>query len=416
MKSFIIAVGIAFAIFAHSEASAQCCSAGSPSSANCTLTDGGSGLMQVGLSFINSKSDVYYYRNTKLDKKYSENYFSFSALSLNYGISSKLKVNAELGYFFNKEQNLVIFNRKKYTSGISDLSLGFSYKTYSSDDQLFDIYQSAKITLPVGSFNQEYEGVILPIDFQPSSGNKRYNVGIALSKKFENSDFSLLSYNYFETSQAVETDNTSYRYGNIYNFSISAIYNLLSNLTASLQTRCEIKDMALQGDLNKPNSYSYVNASGGVLWFATPQIVYSYNGFNLSAHYSAPIYKNVNGEQLTNKYSFAFNISKSINFNSEQEIKAEKAIDESLLKVAIRVEGNCDMCKDRIEKLANEMKNVASSEWSADTKSLTLYYKDAKPDIDKIEQALADLGHDTEHYKAKNEVYEKLPKCCLYRK
>jgi hypothetical protein len=38
------------------------------------------------------------------------------------------------------------------------------------------------------------------------------------------------------------------------------------------------------------------------------------------------------------------------------------------------------------------------------------------PDLDRLEKSLADAGHDNEKYKATDDVYSKLPKCCLYRK
>ncbi len=37
-----------------------------------------------------------------------------------------------------------------------------------------------------------------------------------------------------------------------------------------------------------------------------------------------------------------------------------------------------------------------------------------KTDLDKIEMAIAKVGHDTSHHKASTEVYDELPGCCKY--
>lgn len=39
-----------------------------------------------------------------------------------------------------------------------------------------------------------------------------------------------------------------------------------------------------------------------------------------------------------------------------------------------------------------------------------------KTNSDAIQKAIAKVGHDTEKFKAPDDVYKKLPECCLYRK
>ncbi len=78
------------------------------------------------------------------------------------------------------------------------------------------------------------------------------------------------------------------------------------------------------------------------------------------------------------------------------------------------VKGNCQMCKDRIEEAAHG-RGVIEVSWDIDTKDLSLRYNPAQTTIDKVEQRIADVGHDTPHRKADDGVYKKLPDCCLYR-
>jgi len=82
----------------------------------------------------------------------------------------------------------------------------------------------------------------------------------------------------------------------------------------------------------------------------------------------------------------------------------------------IKVSGNCEMCKDRIETAAKSVSGVASAEWDAETKMLQISFDVVKTNSDDIQKAIAKVGHDTEKYKAPDNVYKELPECCLYRK
>ncbi|TAJ11309.1 copper chaperone [Marinilabiliaceae bacterium JC017] len=82
----------------------------------------------------------------------------------------------------------------------------------------------------------------------------------------------------------------------------------------------------------------------------------------------------------------------------------------------ITVAGNCDMCKDRIETAARSVDGVIVAEWNAETKKLHVSYDPQKTDVDAIQKTIANVGHDTEKYKAQDEVYNELPGCCLYER
>lgn len=79
------------------------------------------------------------------------------------------------------------------------------------------------------------------------------------------------------------------------------------------------------------------------------------------------------------------------------------------------VQGLCEMCKERIEKAAMSVKGVSSASWDGTAKQLHLNYDPAQTDLDKISQAVAKAGHDTDKHKADQKVYDALPGCCKYR-
>ena len=83
--------------------------------------------------------------------------------------------------------------------------------------------------------------------------------------------------------------------------------------------------------------------------------------------------------------------------------------------VIFKVFGNCEMCKERIEKAAKG-KGVIKANWDIDTKLLTLSVNGSTFNLDKVHHRIADAGHDTEKEKAADLTYNELPGCCLYRK
>ena len=80
----------------------------------------------------------------------------------------------------------------------------------------------------------------------------------------------------------------------------------------------------------------------------------------------------------------------------------------------IEVKGNCEMCESRIEKAVKGIDGVSKADWDKITKKLEVTFDDAKTSVNKIEVAVAKVGHDTAHQKASDNVYHKLPDCCKY--
>jgi Cu(I)/Ag(I) efflux system membrane fusion protein len=80
------------------------------------------------------------------------------------------------------------------------------------------------------------------------------------------------------------------------------------------------------------------------------------------------------------------------------------------------VSGNCEMCMERIETTAKSVKGVVSASWDINTKKILVRYNGSVTSLDAIQKAIADSGHDNVKYRAPDDVYNKLPECCLYRK
>ena len=95
-------------------------------------------------------------------------------------------------------------------------------------------------------------------------------------------------------------------------------------------------------------------------------------------------------------------------YNQESEQKIKHAM--------VKVGGLCDMCKDRIETAALSVSGVESATWESESQILHLNFDSAKTNSNEIQKAVAAVGHDTEKFKAPDEVYKDLPECCLYER
>lgn len=87
-----------------------------------------------------------------------------------------------------------------------------------------------------------------------------------------------------------------------------------------------------------------------------------------------------------------------------QNLKTEK----------IKVYGSCGMCETRIDKAAKSVEGVSKASWDKGTMTLEVTYDPAKTNVEKIQTAVAKVGHDTDGVKADDKTYAGLPKCCKY--
>jgi periplasmic mercuric ion binding protein len=90
------------------------------------------------------------------------------------------------------------------------------------------------------------------------------------------------------------------------------------------------------------------------------------------------------------------------------------AQDSDIKTETFKVQGNCGMCKQRIEDAAY-VKGVKRAEWNKDTKVLTVTYKPSKATSESILQSVAKVGHSSEKVTASEKSYKKLPDCCQYK-
>jgi hypothetical protein len=318
MKMMKLCFVLVLALLFQYNAQAQCCAAGNPISGDGSAGGTAKNVLETSIYYQHSYSDTYYNGTSKSDYKYIDNsFYDFTSLRVAYGISNRFKVSAELGYFFSKAQ-VFDFGYDRSAHGIGDLVLGVQYFAYRNPERKIDIFPSFDLTLPVGNFDQMSGVVILPIDLQPSSGSFKYKLGLLVSKRYLMDKLAFFVSGNVEFSQRINTDRTNYKYGNLYQLSFYGSYKVVRRLTAAIQLRGQIRDKA--SDSNEET----LQSTGGSYIFLSPQLRYNFwRSWNISAVFDIPVYKNTNGNQLTNKYAFSFRLSKTFNL-SKSKIKTNE--------------------------------------------------------------------------------------------
>jgi periplasmic mercuric ion binding protein len=391
---------------------AQCCSAGNPIS-----TDGGSAGLQKGAFGISvlykgSTSDTYYHGSKEIDFVNKESLFHFTSLNIEYGLTQRWALVGNIGYFVRKSEVFPEFDYERYASGLGDASIQLKHQLISQPTHKFALSLIGTVKIPVGAKEVEYDGVILPIDFQPSTGSSRYSIATALSKGI-GSDLSLFGYASYEYINAIETSSATYKYGDIVVGALGANYRVGNGISANLQSRYEWRDKRVDNETEVRES------TGGSVLYMVPQISYTNkSAYNVALSFDVPVYRYMNfiengTGQLGNKFMFSIKVSKTINSLFEPKTLSFDEL-EVLNESQFFVDGICAMCKERIEQLAMKQKNVKWAEWNMETKQLKYKFKD-EVDAEKLMKLMAKTGHDTEKIKASDQAYNALHGCCKYR-
>jgi len=128
------------------------------------------------------------------------------------------------------------------------------------------------------------------------------------------------------------------------------------------------------------------------------------------------------GEEIVTQGTFTVDAAAQLagkpsmmNITEGPEKKPNRMVDKEIDITVFTVLGNCDMCKERIEKAAKSINGVLSASWDIKTKKMKVEYNTTSTNPNVIQTAIAKAGHDTETIKADDKTYNGLPECCHYR-
>ena len=91
-------------------------------------------------------------------------------------------------------------------------------------------------------------------------------------------------------------------------------------------------------------------------------------------------------------------------------------VSETVKTEVFTVYGNCGMCEKTIEGALQDVKGITLADWDKASDQMTVTYDTELITLDAIKQKIADVGYDSDDFRATEEVYNNLPGCCQYER
>ncbi len=313
-KTYLL-LSLSFVFCTFNNANAQCCGAGNPVSGFGNVSGIPYKTLLVGAKYKYSYSDQYYTGAEKTDISPDKSYYNFIGIDVSYGITNRLSVQGNVGYFINKAK---IYNIEGWSPmkgyGLGDAEINVKYTVVKRILKKLDIIPGAGIKLPIGVFDQVVDDVKLPISLQPSSGSLKYNFNIFIFKGFKKHSISFRAM--AEFANRIVSEHFDYKYGNFYLVSIYGSFNINKTFSALSQLRFEYRGNSIR------ENQQIVESSGGQAAYFIPQInIMPAHNIGISVYADIPVYRYMNGTQLANKFAISVKLTKSFNFNKKVEYK-----------------------------------------------------------------------------------------------
>ncbi len=238
----------------------------------------------------------------------SKAYYNYLSTIIGYGLTPKLTIEMETGYFFNKTQDYNVEPTYSLTGrGLSNAVLLAKHSIYTDNIKRLYITGAGGVKIPFSREYQWSDNVRLPEEVQPTLGSYGFVFSTSFVKENTASGIRYFLTNRLETNRPNRLD---YKLGtSLYNsFYISKHLMfpwLKGDWTAIIQLRNEIRASDKTGNEKKVST-------GSTLFFVAPQINYVLKEeWYISGMLDIPVYQNFNGIQLGAGTGFTIIVSKT---------------------------------------------------------------------------------------------------------
>jgi len=313
MKSFLI---VTIMLFGYIESFSQaCCSAGTPMLGSLETSTTTRNNLQLNLTYDYNTLQSVFEGSNKIDDNTRERITNSLLLETTYGLTDKLTLT-DLFSFINQRRIIstsIGSENLLSSSGIGDMLILFKYaiisQTYFNQRQLA-IGFGPKI--PTGASDATQNGILLPADMQPGSGSWDFVFWSYYSEGFMpdlplNIFFSA-SYKLNTSNDRFANSDAGYKFGNEFVSSIGAGYrtDMLLDFSLSILFRTTAIDQF--DNVGVPNT-------GGIWLYAVPGLnIKLTDNFIARLSGQIPIYRNLEGTQLTSTYTLLVSFFYSYTF------------------------------------------------------------------------------------------------------
>ncbi len=304
-------------------------SPGNPIGGNMNMGVVGKDILRIAGFYKHSYSGRYFYGDElfteDVGKTFSEAYFDYLGSTFAYGLTNKLTLESEFGYFIDKTR---VFKYPEVGSGFSNGILSAKYSIYHNRDKRFEFTAAAGGKMPLRHQAQTEGRVSLAPEAQSSGGAYGLVFKTYLIKEFPFSAlrfFLISQYDYNFPSLPGFYDKKKYIFGDALTTSLfitkhfhlpPALDWLTQNWTGILQVRNELKgrNQYLQKDITDADWRTVPN-SGSNVFFLSPQLNYTLKEvLNFSVMVDIPLYQYYHKKQMAIDYAVSFNMTYDLQF------------------------------------------------------------------------------------------------------
>ena len=309
------------------QVNAQCCSPGNPAGGI-----GAEGILEkntarISLIYKGGYSDTYFGGNIGGSKTLQPSpdfipsiknaNYNYVGLYSRFGLTSRLTIDNELGYFINKTQNykegLIPSQLKGY--GFTDFGIQFKYRLFNRRE--WEITPGIGLRFSVGQKEQkDKDGSTLPFDLWPTTGANAFTTSFLIYKGFPHYHLRFFLEGRVDFPQTAKVYRVDYKNGNIYSLAFISSYSFDSKWTGVILFRNEYR----RQDIKFISPPQEIYSSGSNKIFIVPQIHFRpHKNWYLTLFTDIPVYQYYNGKQLGNRVAYGLNISRYLKFQSKEK-------------------------------------------------------------------------------------------------
>jgi hypothetical protein len=262
--------------------------------------------LEVSTFYRYSYASQFYYQDSKVGFG-DEEIVNFHLLNLYtaYGLTQNITLEADAGHFYYTTKNL------------SDTVSGNNFSNLNVSAKLNLLRQkehSLNLTLGLGGKIPLTSDIIESIGYNmPVTAGYGVLLQMFIGRSVLSGDLSIMNYSRYEINSL---DAPDYVFGN--SFANSFYFSL--PVTNDFISHLELRNSLRASD--KINDSTLSN-TGSFMFLVAPQLSFHHKTWSFRVGGEIPIYKYMNGTQLTNSFTLFANISKSFDFTPRDEIYEE---------------------------------------------------------------------------------------------
>jgi hypothetical protein len=304
MKLFFTLIFFILIQLQHISFAQSCCSASTPVTGNLQISTLPQKSLFISYSFLFDDLSSTYDGSTKINENLRERKSYLSLVSVNYGITPKFTLVLNLPYIFQQRTNFS-FNDEKNSlqvSGFGDISFMIKYSISQRNifsDHEINIGLGAK--LPTGRNSVKLNGILLAPELQPGTGSFDILTWFLYSHGYTPKN--RISYQIVMTYTLTGRNSYNYEFGDEWLF----LYAQRVYQSDFMNVHLQILSRYLKKE--KRDERPVENTGGLRLSFSPVITFHPIKYLSISGEYQIPVYRRLNGIQLTTSRRIFFTIS-----------------------------------------------------------------------------------------------------------